>query len=725
MAGRNNALSTANMRAEKASDSSGGSSVRRRALRPATESEKALDSVLSSGGSGGRDRSVVADGNVLRPRAFLIDMNEGGEEIQKALTGPIVPSQANDEAWEEVSYTFEGRGVIAPMYDKGLLIRTVDKSGIVKECIEVYKTVIEGYGHSFVSVLDPDTDDAREQVKWSLWARRVRESEDDNPRDIPEPTDAEIDAEISALKREIRFQKMEAERFFSNCARHEGRVISMVELRQLLRGDYEEVGECYVEVLRDEPMEVAEGESEIGDPRRLQYLPAVGMRQFPRQEHRIPVEVPERVDSFSVEEVTEFRGFRLFVQTNPIEASTVFFKEFGDPRIYSARTGKQYPTWDALQDEEATKAEGLNGEVVEVEAPEATEIMYWKQYHSMTSYGVPRWVCRAPTVTGLRAWSEVSADFFDNKAIPPAVVLVSGGRLADDADEKIKEHLKGIKGKSNFHKVLVLEAMPFNAGLPGQTPHRTQLEFKSMMGKTPEEASHLKYKEAGERDIGATFRVPPILRGRVEEYTRATAREALRFFLEMVARPEQHRFDSSLNAGLMLALGFHLVMFRSKGPDISDPEAMSGLLDVLLEHGVIVPAEGRPVAERLLGENLQPANQPWQRLPLKMTLANMKSESTSGAPANDNTQAPTNAPSGGVPDGTEDDTPDGSGSNESRPDGSRPDGSELTQAQQEAIAAGVRGLRQTIQATVKGDLQGWMGRSSWVDVPTIDTPSAT
>ena len=656
-----------------------------RVMAPVVEGE---NRVVKGGG-----RTAVGGDNVVdwsefyrEPKAHVIDWgseDDAQTSVMKAFMGQVEPSASAVDKWHEARGAFEEAGALSPLYDKDLLIRRADQSGALQECIQVYVRVIEGYGHMFEPVLDPDVDDAREQVRMSLWMERRRDDKKAKP-----PTEEEVDEKVEELKNEIRFQQLEARRFFNNCARDEdGRPISMIALRQLLRRDYETTGEAFVEILRDDD----------GNIRRLHFIPSVGIRKFPKEKRKIEITGWERVDDFQIEEVDEWRSFRRLIQVDPYNHRKVYFKEFGDPRVYSQETGRMYPDEDALHREE----DDPDQEPPHIARP-ANELYCWKQHHPMSSYGVPRWIANSPLIVGMRKAEEVNTDFFDAKGIPPAVVLVSGGRLASDASEKIKNHLRSIKGSNNFHKVLVLEAMPFNSGLPGQTPHRTQLEWKTMMDKLPQDATHLEYMNYGDTRIGANFSTPPILRGRSEEYTRATARAALMFFVEMVARPEQHLFDSSLNSELMMEMGLSLIKFKSRGPDTSDAELFSKLLDVLLKHGVIVPAEARSEAERLLGRNLQPNTEEWAKSPLAMTLAGIK--------GGDPTRGPDNVGEGGNPSppsaGDITPTPGGSG-----PGDVNPGTAKERRRRKSSDRRRVGNVHQRLKRVSNGDITGRFGMS--------------
>jgi capsid portal protein len=62
-------------------------------------------------------------------------------------------------------------------------------------------------------------------------------------------------------------------------------------------------------------------------------------------------------------------------------------------------------------------------------------------------------------VLGSRQMEEVNYLYFENKSVPPLALLVSGGRLADASVPRIQRFIEeNIKGKNNFHSILILEA---------------------------------------------------------------------------------------------------------------------------------------------------------------------------------------------------------------------------------------------------------------------------
>lgn len=507
----------------------------------------------------------------------------------------IEPSRANQDVWDEARYVWDQNGAIKPPYEKDLLCRIARTSGVLQECVRTYYTVIEGFGHTFSPVLDPDSEGAFDQVKWSMWNRRVEEGAE---AEESEPTEEEVRKELVRLTREIQFQKMRAVRFFRNAGRIKGQPVGFIHLRQRLRQDYEITGEWYLEVLRD--ME--------GKIRRLSYLPSVSMRQMPLDAETLQVEVKERVDDFTITTQNEHRYFRRYLQVDPDKTAQCWFKEIGDPRVLSSRSGKYYESIEELQREEPGVRAATEAITDGIPDPE-------------TPYGMIRWAANSPAIGGSRKAEEVNFAYFDNKTIPPFLILVSGGRLNSQAQERIKTYLKTLKGSENFHKLLVLEAAPFAANMPGQPPQRVQIEVVPLIKFLQDDALFLKYLAFNDTRIGANFSCPPLLRGRSEEYTRATARETLRFFENMVAEPERLHFDEIINTKIMLEIGLTLVRYDSLGADTSDPEVVGKLLDILLKHGSLLPSDGRQEAERLLRRELPKISSEFMEQPLKLTVA--------------------------------------------------------------------------------------------------------
>src|SRR5262249_40246413 len=179
--------------------------------------------------------------------------------------------------------------------------------------------------------------------------------------------------------------------------------LSWVEQRPRTRHDLESTGNAYWEIRRNQLSEV----------HRIGHIPSATMRLMPIDQNHTDAPVWRRISSIAYHEETEPRRFRRFVQL-VLGQERVYFKEFGDPSVLSASTGRYYATSEELQR-------------VEPAAKEATEIYHWKIYSPRSAYGIPRWIGAWLAVLGSRASEEVNFIYFDKKGVPPLAICVSGG----------------------------------------------------------------------------------------------------------------------------------------------------------------------------------------------------------------------------------------------------------------------------------------------------------
>ena len=112
----------------------------------------------------------------------------------------------------------------------------------------------------------------------------------------------------------------------------------------------------------------------------------------------------------------------------------------------SARTGRYYADIEDLRAKEP-------------KSRLATEILHFKLYAPNESYGIARWIGNLISVMGSRLSEEVNFLYFENKGVPPLAIIFSGGRIASESAAKIESFIEHkIKGQSNFHSVLIIEA---------------------------------------------------------------------------------------------------------------------------------------------------------------------------------------------------------------------------------------------------------------------------
>lgn len=511
------------------------------------------------------------------------------------------------------------RDALEPPYDPRVLCKLLETSNALRQNVDAYAVNIDGYGHHFEPVINLDGDDVIAKVRDAMYIARLVEASGGAPVSEKEPTDEEVAKQIEALRRVMRVEKARAEAFFKFCCSES----SFVALRRRTRADREITGNGYWEVIRGEK----------NAPRHFVYVPAHTVRLLKRDDKRVPVVQQVQRGPITTVKETVQRSFRRFVQSS--EGAIVYFKEFSDPRVMSSKTGKFYDSVEALKAQE----EG---------AEPANELIHFVIDSPTSPYGVPRWIGNLLSVLGSRHSEEVNFLYFENKSIPPLVITVSGGRMNADSVGRIRSFIDTqIKGKRNFHKILILEAeSPSTAAMMGLDNNgRCRIDIKPLTEAHLKDALFQQYDERNMDKVGMAFRLPRLLRGDIRDFNRASALAALEFAETQVFGPERAEFDFLVNRFIMPALGIHFWRFESDGPRITAPESFAKIIAELSNCGVLVPKDGRELAgDRVFQRELPRIDADWVEKPVALTMAGTGLEEEDG-------DAPSGKPEAKTPPG--------------------------------------------------------------------------
>lgn len=486
---------------------------------------------------------------------------------------------------------FNRAGAIEPPYPASVLAMLLEHSNSLRQNIDAYCTNIDGFGHRFEPVIDFDATDADQRIAMMIWEDRVIA---DGPM-APKPTAEEVAVRKATLVEQMRMEKLRLERFFAFCS--DG--MSFVTLRRRMRADLEIQGNAYWEVLRNGAGEISE----------FVYIPAFTVRLLPSDKNPTDVMIRRKKTDLEYEEVRRRKNFRRYVQV--FETRLVYFKEFGDPRVMSSKTGKTYASPAALAEREPN-------------VTPATEVIHFKIHSPRSAYGVPRWVGALLSVLGSRQAEEINFSYFDNKSIPPMALLVSGGHLATESVNRIQDFVeKNIKGRQNFHKILIIEAES-DGGSTLSGSGSVKVEFHPLTDAQQKDALFQNYDERSMDKIGMAFRLPRLLRGDARDFNRATADASLDFAEQQVFAPEREEFDFTVNRKILAAMGVRFWNFKSNSPSVKDPEALAGVIKDLVVANVLTPGEARELAEGVFNKALKNLDEPWTRMPVQLTLAGVQ-----------------------------------------------------------------------------------------------------
>ena len=492
---------------------------------------------------------------------------------------------------------FSYTGAIQPPYDLKILLCWVEDSHVLRPNIDAYANNIDGFGHRIEPAIDLRAEGADEDVADAVFAHRLLSAGDE-----ADPLEGEeLEAEVQRVRKAARVEKARAEAFFENCAYEPGQ--SFAELRRETRRNLESCGNAFWEVLRNRR----------GEPARFKLVPPHLCQLMPLDPDFSWVEDWERTSRIHRIRTPIPKRCRRMIYIEENTTREIYLKEFGDLRVMSSQTGIYYDGLQAMRREEP-------------DSTPANEYIHFKIDAPDTPYGIPRWIGSLPDVMGLYKASKVNLLFFDNKSIPPLAVLVSGGVLADGAEEKLRNYVEeNIRGVDNFHNILLIEAES-----DGKSGTAMRVELKPLTDAIQKDALFLDYDERGADKAGSQFRLPRLLRGDTRDFNRATSEAAIRLAEDQVFAPEREDFDFFVNHRIMPAIGCSFYLFRSLTPVTRDPERLSKVVKEQVLSGTITPRDGRAIIEDAFNRRLPPINRPWMDQPISLTLAGIQTGTPSG-----------------------------------------------------------------------------------------------
>ena len=323
--------------------------------------------------------------------------------------------------------------------------------------------------------------------------------------------------------------------------------------RKDLRRDLETTGNAFLEVIRN-----VKGEIIFVKP-----IPARNIRLAKLDEPQLTKVVIERDGkNRSVDMMVRWRRYAQAVSND-----VVYFKDFNAPKDLDKETGK----W--ADDNTRLKA-----------AQRATELIHFKAIaSSKTPYGLPRWFAQAPSVIGSRRAEEHNLEFFETGGIPPVLITVSGGELAEGATEALTRMFSG-RSKTKEHAV-VIEAFSSEGSLDGSAG---KVGIKVDKFDTHNDSMFEGYDERSSSRIRSSFRLPALFVGMEKDINFATAFASYTIAEAQVFKPERDEFDEIITLKLLQEIApDSKLRFRSLPLQIKNLEAQLAATEVAFTSGAL------------------------------------------------------------------------------------------------------------------------------------------
>jgi len=340
---------------------------------------------------------------------------------------------------------------------------------------------------------------------------------------------------------------------------------------------YEKYGFGFYEVIRNR----------AGKPSLIRHAKSLNMRLLKKDTE------PQKV-TYSIvrggsrSQITEWKRFRRYVQV--IGVNKVYFKEFGDPRKMSYKTGE----YSAVP----------KGE-------EATELLHCRQ-NSEDAYGLPRWIAQLPNILGSREAEEVNLRYFEDNTVPPMILSIAGGRLTRASFNQLRALLEshGL-GRERQNQILLIEAVPEVADLEGKGT--VSIKIDKLTDSRQSDGLFKDYDQSNITKVRSSFRLPPVILGLSQDVTFATANVSAYLAETQVFQPERFLHDEFFNKNFVnhpKGLDLKTCKLQSKGPSLTNPEQIIKMMTAVNVMGGLTPRKVIDIINDTMGFNIKQYPEP-------------------------------------------------------------------------------------------------------------------
>lgn len=275
--------------------------------------------------------------------------------------------------------------------------------------------------------------------------------------------------------------------------------------------------------------------------------------------------------------ISRRKKFRKFRQV--IGGTTIYFKEFGDPRVMDKNTG-----------------EYRNGIDIDNQANELLDFTIGAGY-----YGTVRWMGQVLTIDGNYRAEILNNKYFRNGRHTPLMIIVKGGTLSDESFVKLQTYMEDIQGEAGQHAFMVIETEENEISTGLEEKKNSGVEIKDLASILQTDELFQAYQENGRKKIQSAFLLPDLYVGYTTDFNRSTAQVAMEITEKQVFQPERASLAWAINKKILGEYGFKYVQAKLNSPDITNPEDVAKMLDIAERAGGLTLNDGRNIAMETLG----------------------------------------------------------------------------------------------------------------------------
>lgn len=280
-----------------------------------------------------------------------------------------------------------------------------------------------------------------------------------------------------------------------------------------------------------------------------------------------------------------------------IGGKTVYFKEFGDPRIMDKRDGLY------LQEGQTIDLDNQANELLEFAI--GTE-----------PYGEVRWIGQVLGVDGSRRAEGLNNNYFINGRHTPLMIILKNGTLTEDSYTKLQSYMNDIKGEAGQHAFILLEMESPDGKTDFDSDEQQDVEIKDLASILQKDELFQDYLDNNRRKVQSSFQLPDLYVGYTTDFNRATAQTAQEVTEQQVFQPERKSLAWAINNRLLNEYKFQYVECYFLEPDISNPDDLYKLLTVCNNAGGLTPNKARQIIFEAYGEVAEDYPEEWGDIPL-------------------------------------------------------------------------------------------------------------
>ncbi|MDR1629604.1 MAG: phage portal protein [Oscillospiraceae bacterium] len=412
----------------------------------------------------------------------------------------------------------------------------VDHSSILPQCIRAYKSNIAGFG---------------------IGVRYKEDFSEETP---------EMAAEFEKATRVLELLNMD---------------MDTKEVFEKVIAARETYGIAYVEVIRNA----------LGEVNGIEFI-----RNTPSVRKTVPL-APYTETEYFYHSHGEQRRRRFCKYKQQTGSKTVYFKEFGDPRVMDSRDG-QY----------LAQGEGLAEEFC------ANEILEFALGDK--PYGEVRWLGQCLGIDGSRKAESLNNRYFEEGRHTPLMFMIKGGTLSEESFDKLQGYMNDIKGERGQHAFMVLEAESTENSTDFGNAKTPEIEIRDLASMLQRDELFQEYLDNNRKRVQSAFHLPDLYVGYTTDFNRATAGMAMEITEKQVFQPERKSLAWVINHKLLSEYAFEYVEAYFLEPNVSNLDELAKILSITERAGGLTPNKAKEITFSLLGgvsENYEGA---WGEEPL-------------------------------------------------------------------------------------------------------------